>query len=162
MVVWRGGCTGVGEISTSTGFSRLVFVKNHKDNKNDGIDVALLHRCAKISSKIDFKIDETFYQGRIHMAELLQYKYLLSLEGNDISTGLKWMLASNSVVFMPPPTALSFTMESKLVPHVHYVPVKKDGSDLLSQLEWAKNNDDVCKWISEQATKYIENLWSSD
>jgi len=73
------------------------------------------------------------------------------------------MLASNSVVFMPPPTALPFTMESKLlVLYVHFVPMKKDGSDLLSQIEWAKNNDDLCKWISEQATKYIENLWSSD
>jgi hypothetical protein len=40
--------------------------------------------------------------------------------------------------------------------------MKKDGSDLLSQIEWAKNNDDLCKWISEQTTKYIENLWSSD
>jgi hypothetical protein len=106
VVVWRGGCTGVGEISTSTRFS---------DNKNDGKDVALLHRCAKVSSMIDFKIDDTLYQGRIHMAELLQYKYLLSLEGNDVLTRLKWMLASNSVVFMPPPTALPFTMESKLL-----------------------------------------------
>jgi len=64
------------------------------------------------------------------------------------------MLASNSVVFMPPPTAISFKMESKLVPYIHYVPVKRDGSDLLSQLEWAMKNDDKCKLISEQATVY--------
>ncbi|KAK1746013.1 hypothetical protein QTG54_003937 [Skeletonema marinoi] len=51
-------------------------------------------------------------------------------------------------------------MESKLVPYVHYVAENDD--DLLSQLEWAKENDDKCKWISEQATAYIQNLWSSD
>ena len=39
---------------------------------------------------------------------------------------------------------------------------KENDDDLLSQLEWAKENDDKCKWISEQATAYIENLWSSD
>jgi len=130
-----------------------------------GIDVALVGgRCPGISKKIQFKVDQSFYRDTFDMEKLLQYKYLLSLEGNDVATGLKWMLASNSVVFMPPPTAVSFTMESKLVPYVHYVPVKRDGSDLLSQLEWewAKKNDDKCKWVSEQATAYIENLWSSD
>ena len=79
----------------------------------------------------------------------------LNLEGNDVSTGLKWMLGSNSVVFMPSPsTAITFAMESKLVPYIRNVPVKRDGSDLLGQLEWG--------WISEQATKYIENLWTSE
>mmetsp|Transcript_31936 Transcript_31936/g.48163 ORF Transcript_31936/g.48163 Transcript_31936/m.48163 type:complete len:442 (+) Transcript_31936:84-1409(+) len=162
-VVWRGACTGVEEgVHSSTGFPRLVFVEKHRFNKDKGIDVALKGRCRGISEKIQIKVDQSFYRGAIDMEKLLRYKYLLSLEGNDVSTGLKWMLASNSVVFMPPPTAVSFTMESKLVPYVHYVPVKRDGSDLLSQLEWAKKNDDKCKWISEQATAYIENLWSSD
>jgi hypothetical protein len=161
-VVWRGACTGVGEGHTSTGASRLVFVEKHRFNKGKGIDVALKGRCVSISKKIQIKVDQSFYRGAIDMEKLLRYKYLLSLEGNDVATGLKWMLASNSVVFMPPPTAVSFTMECKLVPYVHYVPVKRDGSDLLSQLEWAKKNDDKCKWISEQATAYIENLWSSD
>ena len=161
-VVWRGECTGVGEGHTSTGASRLVFVEKHRFNKGKGIDVALKDRCVSISKKIQIKVDQSFYRGAIDMEKLLRYKYLLSLEGNDVATGLKWMLASNSVVFMPPPTAVSFTMECKLVPYVHYVPVKRDGSDLLSQLEWAKKNDDKCKWISEQATAYIENLWSSD
>jgi len=162
-VVWRGSCTGVAEAATSKWGSRPVFVEKHKDNMDKGIDVALVGgRCPGISKKIQFKVDQSFFRDTFDMEKLLQYKYLLSLEGNDVATGLKWMLASNSVVFMPPPTAVSFTMESKLVPYVHYVPVKRDGSDLLSQLEWAKKNDDKCKWISEQATAYIENLWSSD
>ena len=31
-------------------------------------------------------------------------RYALSLEGNDVATNLKWLLASNSVVVMPSPT----------------------------------------------------------
>lgn len=27
--------------------------------------------------------------------ELLEYRYLIAVEGNDVPTGLKWMLASN-------------------------------------------------------------------
>jgi hypothetical protein len=41
--------------------------------------------------------------AEILIAELLQHKYLLALEDNDVSTGLKWMLMSSSVVFMPVP-----------------------------------------------------------
>jgi len=65
-------------------------------------------------------------------------------------------------VHAPSNSATIHDGEQTSVPYVHFVPMKKDGSDLLSQIEWAKNNDDLCKWISEQTTKYIENLWSSD
>ncbi len=162
MVVWRGACTGYDPVgSTSTGRARLMFVAKHKHNMKNGIDVAFDKRCP-FKEKGEININTSFYRRNLSMDMLLKYKYILSLEGNDVSTGLKWMLASNSVVFMPPPTALSFAMESKLVPYVHYVPVKRDGSDLLSQLEWAKKNDEKCKWISEQATAYMESLWLSD
>lgn len=161
MVIWRGACTGVSSEVTSTGMARLLFVAKHKNNIKNGIDVAFDKRCS-FTRKGEINIDTSFYRRNLSMDMLLKYKYILSLEGNDVSTGLKWMLASNSVVFMPPPTALSFAMESKLVPYVHYIPVKRDGSDLLSQLGWAKKNDDKCKWISEQATAYMESLWLSD
>ena len=162
MVVWRGACTGYDPVgTTSTGRARLMFVAKHKHNMKNGIDVAFDKRCP-FKEKGEININTSFYRRNLSMDMLLKYKYILSLEGNDVSTGLKWMLASNSVVFMPPPTALSFAMESKLVPYVHYVPVKRDGSDLLSQLEWAKKNDEKCKWISEQATSYMESLWLSD
>ena len=39
--------------------------------------------------------DRTFSARR---RELMQFKYVLSLEGNDVATGLKWSLAHNSVV----------------------------------------------------------------
>ena len=160
-VVWRGSCTGLTRL-ISPGV-RLVFVAKHKDNTHNGVDVALTGgKCPGKSKLVDIRPDQSFYREHMDMEETLRYKYLLNLEGNDASTGLKWMLGSNSVVFMPPPTALTFAMESMLVPYVHYVPVKRDGSDLLSQLEWAKKNDEKCRWISEQATKYIENLWTSD
>lgn len=59
----------------------------------------------------------------IHMAK---YKYLLSVEGNDVATGLKWMLYSNSVVLMSPPKYASWAMEDLLLPFVHYIPLNSD------------------------------------
>ena len=95
------------------------------------------------------------------MLDQLKYKYILVLEGNDVATGLKWQLASNSVVFMAKPTTVSFLMEDILVPFVHYVPVRDDFSNLVEMVHWARKNDKKCKWISEQATLYMQQLWTS-
>ena len=53
-----------------------------------------------------------------------QYRYTLSLEGNDVATDLKWKLASGLVVLMPTPTTESWLMEFALQPGVHYVAVE--------------------------------------
>lgn len=160
VVVWRGVCTGVKGIHTSKGF-RLEFTQKHKDNEQKKVDIAMINSCRNFEIAKNITVDPSFFRPRMSMEKLLEHKYLLNLEGNDVSTGLKWMLASSSVVFMPTPSAVSFAMESKLVPYVHYVPVKDDGSDLLEQLEWAKKNDDRCRWISEQASAYMNDLWLS-
>ena len=41
--------------------------------------------------------------------------------------------------------------ESGLEPYVHYVPVKRDMSDLISQIEWARQNDDKAQEIVKNA-----------
>ena len=99
---------------------------------------------------------------KLSVEEMLKYKYLLSLEGNDVATGLKWQLASSSVVFMPRPTAEIFAMEALLVPFVHYIPVKPDGSDVEEMMIWAKQNDEKARWILAQASRYMDDLWLSD
>lgn len=34
----------------------------------------------------------------------LDYKFILSLQGNDVATNLKWIMSSNSIAVMPKPT----------------------------------------------------------
>ena len=46
--------------------------------------------------------------------EQLKCRYLLAVEGNDVASGLKWMLASNSVVLMAPPRRETWLAESRL------------------------------------------------
>lgn len=103
-----------------------------------------------------------FLKDRLSLQRLLKYKYLLAIPGNDVSSGLKWMLYSNSVVFMPPPHKVSWAMEDKLVPYVHYIPIREDLSDLPSQLEWAMQHDVECQKISRYATQYMMDLYVSE
>jgi len=71
---------------------------------------------------------------------LLRYKYLISLEADDVHSGLKWMLFSNSLVFSPPITFVSWAMESMLKPFVHYVPIHANMSNVEEMIVWAENN----------------------
>jgi hypothetical protein len=97
-------------------------------------------------------------EGEIHIAELLQHKYLLALEGSDVSTELKWTLMSNSVVFRPAPKRESWLLERNLVPWVHFIPVHPSGSDLIEQLNWAISHPQLCRSISEASTRYAMTL----
>jgi hypothetical protein len=54
----------------------------------------------------------------LSMADMLQCKGLISIQGNDVATGLKWALLSMSVVLMSPPTITSWAMEELLLPWV--------------------------------------------
>jgi len=79
-----------------------------------------------------------------------------------VATGLKWMLYSNSVVFMPPPTRATWAMEDLLVPFVHYVPLSGDLSNLLEMVRWCEVHDDACREISKRATEFVERLWAGE
>ena len=114
--------------------------------------------------EVDFygrHLESHHVQPKTDITEMSKYKYLLSVEGNDVATGLKWMLYSNSVVLMSPQTQATWAMEDLLLPFVHYLPLEHDYSNLLEMLEWAEQHQEACQEISKRATDYIERLWLS-
>jgi len=48
-------------------------------------------------------VDSKCVLGSASIAEQLKYKYIISLEGNDVGSSLKWVLLSQSVAFMKKP-----------------------------------------------------------
>ena len=54
----------------------------------------------------------------LSVRHLLEYKAIIMIEGNDVASGLKWALLSQSVVLMPPPKHTSWAMEELLQPWV--------------------------------------------
>ena len=69
------------------------------------------------------------------MGEQLRYKFVLSIEGIDVATNLKWILSSNSLCVMTRPRRETWFMEGQLVPGEHFVCVRDDYADLAEQLE---------------------------
>jgi hypothetical protein len=87
-----------------------------------------------------------------------EYKVIISIEGNDVASGLKWNLQSESVVVMAPPTKTSWAMEELLEPWVHYIPMFPDGSNAEEMVRWALDNENEARRISERASLFIYDL----
>lgn len=92
----------------------------------------------------------------------LQYKFLFSIEGNDVASNLKWAMNSNSVVMMTRPKFETWFCESQLLPGVHYIPIKDDFSDLAEQFEYYSSNPKACIEISRNAREYTSQFLNQE
>ena len=157
-VVWRGVTTGAcpGTASEFDQHPRTQLVKRWHDCADDSIDVGY---SGIVQGKDEMR---TYVKGNLSMKAQLRYQYVISVEGNDVATNLKWVLASNSVPVMPPPRYETWLLESQLKPWVHYVPVSADFSDLGSVLAWCKKHSRICHEIAQNGKRYIAPFFQTD
>ncbi|KAL7562938.1 hypothetical protein ACA910_019485 [Epithemia clementina (nom. ined.)] len=92
------------------------------------------------------------------LSELLSYKMILVLDGNDLPSGIKWALLSRSVVLMPRLSYTSYGMEELLQPFVHYVPIHPDLSNVETMVQWVLDHDDEAQRIAHQGSLWIQDL----
>jgi hypothetical protein len=97
---------------------------------------------------------------KINIAAHLEYKFILSLEGNDVATNLKWIMSSNSIAVMPKPKFETWFMEGKLVADFHYILIKDDYSDLEEKLKYYLAHEEEAKAIITNANKYVQQFFS--
>ncbi len=90
--------------------------------------------------------------------EQLEYKFILSLEGNDVATNLKWIMSSSSLAVMPRPKYETWFMEGALVPNHHYVLIKDDYSDLEERLKYYIENTAKALEIVRNANEYVNQF----
>ena len=97
--------------------------------------------------------------SRIYLKDLLHYKMLISVEGNDVASGLKWNLFSNSVVLMAPPTKMTYALENLLEQWVHYVPLASDFSDLEEKVDWVLSHEQEAQRIAQRSRQFIHDMF---
>lgn len=97
--------------------------------------------------------------SRVSWDDFLSCKYLPYVDGvMCASPALQWRLLSHSVTFKPDSDEIQWFYRA-LKPYVHYIPTKSDLSDLISQLNWAQENDALCRQIGDQAAQFAhQNL----
>jgi hypothetical protein len=97
-------------------------------------------------------------KGYLPIPEQLRHRYILSLEGHDVATNLKWILASNSLCLMPRPRFETWFMEGRLRPGVHYAELRTDLADLDDKIAHYDRNEDEALAIVAAANAYADQF----
>ncbi|MBO5658548.1 MAG: lipopolysaccharide A protein [Duodenibacillus sp.] len=98
----------------------------------------------------------------ITLYDHLKYRYIISLEGNDVASNLKWVMSSNSIAVMPKPKYETWFMEGRLIPNVHYIQIKDDYSDLEERLHYYNAHPDEAEKIIKHAHEYVRQFQNKD
>ena len=141
-LVWRGSTSGDG--------LRRDFVAVLSDRFNvcfDGI----------VQERRDWITKPRMRCNAMARTSQLRHKYILMLPGNDVASGLKWSLASSSLVLMPLPQKETWLMEGRLQPWRHFVPVETP-ADVVRALNWLRAHDDEAKAIVQRANAFFDTI----
>lgn len=148
-IVWRGCNTGP---SNHFENQRYILIDTYQNNTNTNIDVSFSSLPQSSTSKNTYKLD------KMNIKKQLMHKFILSVQGNDVATNLKWIMYSNSLVFMSKPTICSWFMEDTLIPGYHYVELKPDFSDLEEKFNWCCEHLTECEQIIKNANQYVKQF----
>ena len=113
------------------------------------------HPMCNIGKVNDNELNPLWTVNRMTINEQLQYKFILSLEGNDVASNLKWIMSSNSLAVMPKPKFETWFMEGLLIPDHHYVLINDDYSDLEAKLTYYINNPKKAETIRKNANNFV-------
>jgi hypothetical protein len=141
-VIWRGADTGHPH--------RLDFVKQFHDIYDVGFS-----RYVQEKKFHPEQYEDKYVIGMLSVQDMMAYKYLPVVDGNDKSSSLGWVLASGSVPIMPKPRYHSWLCEPWLTPDVHYIEVKRDWSDFHEKVRFLKENDDFAKTVAENGKRFM-------
>jgi hypothetical protein len=108
------------------------------------------------AASTDYITDHPEWQKeKMTIGEHLDYKFVMSLEGNDVASNLKWIMSSNSIAVTPRLTCETWFMEGTLIPNYHYIEVKPDFSDLEERLRYYMDHPDEAEAIISHAHAYV-------
>jgi len=124
-------------------------------------------QCTRTCPGHDF---DKFAKGKVAVHELIQRKYTLCIEGNDVSSQFLWALAAQTVPIHPYPFFFETYWfdggdgKAGLEPWVHFVPIKHDASDLAEKYDWCLNHPSECVSIlnagRKHAARYLSDPFS--
>lgn len=183
--VFRGASTGCGvthelEVNTFTFNPRLFVAKlsaeHAKECRESGLPIRLdagitewNTRPRKIRKEPYLRTVEVEQLGidlvsGLSPVEQSRYKYVLNIDGHVSAFRLSLELGMGSVVLLQEHTqgTTNYRMwfHRSLIPYVHYVPVRKDLSDVLEKIEWCIQNDDQCRQIAQNALDFYREFLS--
>ncbi|XP_033150714.1 protein O-glucosyltransferase 2-like [Drosophila busckii] len=113
---------------------------------------------ASITNFFFFRNEESKYGPKVpHVSfmEFFKYKYQINIDGAVAAYRLPYLLAGGSLVLKQESPYYEH-FYSKLIPYKHYVPIKRDLSDIVEKITWAKKNDQRVQEIVAKSREFVE------
>lgn len=104
----------------------------------------------------DTNANSSFFKPKLSKKKQMNYKFILSLEGNDVASNLKWIMNSNSLCIMPKPRFESWFMEAKLQAGVHYAQLNDNYDNLDDLLEYYLSHEKESCEIINNAHHFVQ------
>lgn len=111
--------------------------------------------CGDVSSH---PVSPEWWAPKLSIYDHLQYQMILSLEGNDVASNLKWVMSSNSLAATPELRYETWFMEGRLLPDIHFVKLRDDFADLPEKLKWYNDHPDEARRIIDAAHKWVDQF----
>ena len=99
--------------------------------------------------------NKLYSENFISLSDHSKFKYLLDVEGNGYSGRLKILLHSGRPLFIQDRPYHEYYFQY-LKEFIHYIPVKRDFSDLNEKIIWSEQNPDKCRIIAQNALSFAE------
>ena len=97
---------------------------------------------------------QTWFKAPMHRTRQLRFRYILAIEGNDIPSGLFWILASNSVALCGP-RRWETVLDQGLEPWVHFVPVEPTAESVQARIAQLENDPALRRGIISNANAFM-------
>lgn len=165
IAVFRGSSSGCGTNPQNNQRLRLGRI-SQIEGMNDILDVGILGiniRDKKFMNSnvnyYDYKLYKLPKKNRMTFNEQCNYKYIIHVDGHVSAYRLGKELSSNSVI-LKVDSLFDYKLwfSNYLVENYHYLPIKKDLSNLKSAIVACKENDETCKKIGENAHQLFNSI----
>jgi hypothetical protein len=130
----------------------------HKENRRSLVDKFYNHPQCDVGQMGKKNINPKWVKPFLSIPEQLSYKFILSVEGNDVATNLKWIFSSNSLCFSPKLKFETWFMEGKLIANHHFVLIQDDYSDLIEKMNYYTKNIDEALTIIQNANNWVQQF----
>lgn len=141
-----------------------------RDSREERLNLVVMARKkpelydAALTNFFFFKYDEKKYGPKakhISFFDFFKWKYQINIDGTVAAYRLPYLLAGDSLVLKQQSPYYEHFYDD-LQPWTHYVPFKRDLSDLEEKLKWAMDNDEKVKEIIKNAQLYTRDNLLAD
>ena len=142
----------IGNTNTNTMRGKLLEIGNQNQELFDIFDMNWIHSG-------NTRLNSSKYISTPELVE--KYSILIDIEGNGYSGRLKFLLWSHRPLLLVDRPHKEFFFEF-LKEWEHYIPVKRDLSDLIEKTKWCSDNYDKALIIAENAFQFSQSYLTRD